>query len=247
MTFTNLQRRQIVVAGGLALLAALLTAIWVSNASGSGKVSGRLVTVYVATHDIATGTPGSSALANGAVVAKQVPSTAIVPDPVTSPNQISSLVALQPVLSGEQLTTRRFGTPLQQGVRMQLHGDSRILVIPGTQQQLLAGTLQAGDHVDVVASVKDGAQQTPYSRIVLHDLLVVQAPTSTSSGGFAGTASGGYSAAVQLTDAQAQSFFYVLQNGSWSFLLRPAGAGPDENLKATTSGTLIGGADTNAS
>ena len=74
---------------------------------------------------------------------------------MTNPAQVKGLYLTQPVYTGEQLTINRFALPKQQGIRAELKGDQRALQVPGTSDQVLAGTLIAGDRVDVVANLKD--------------------------------------------------------------------------------------------
>ena len=78
---------------------------------------------------------------------------------MTSPAQIKGLYLTQPVYAGEQLSLKRFALPSEQGVRAKLTGTQRALQVPGTTDQLLVGTLLAGDRVDVVASLKASAEQ----------------------------------------------------------------------------------------
>ena len=79
-----------------------------------------------------------------------------MPGYVSSPDQVASLLTTQTIFAGEQVTLRRFASHAQQGIRSQLHGTLRALSLPGTNDQLLAGTLKDGDHVDVMANLKTG-------------------------------------------------------------------------------------------
>ena len=56
--------------------------------------------------------------------------------------------------AGEQVTLRRFSDVAAQGIRSQLKGTLRAVQIAGDPNQLLAGTLKAGDHVDLVANLR---------------------------------------------------------------------------------------------
>src|SRR6476659_4002780 len=83
-----------------------------------------------------------------------VPRKAVVAGAISSPSQLSQYVATQDVFEGEQVSTRRFSPPTAQGIRAQLKGTQRAYQLPGDANQLLAGTVQAGDHVDVVGTWK---------------------------------------------------------------------------------------------
>jgi Flp pilus assembly protein CpaB len=176
--------------------------------------------VYIATHDIAAGTPGIDVV--HALKLVRVPPAAVVSDAVPNPAALAGQITLDPIYRGEQLTLRHFARA--GGVVAHLSGSMRAIQVAGDPNQLLAGTLHAGDHVDVVASFKAGTSQRPYGGTVLRNVLVLQAPkASTSSVG----GSSGYSAMLRLTDAQAQTFFFITKNGDWSLVLRPVAHAAD--------------------
>ena len=170
--------RNIIVAVSLALVAALLTSFYVSNYQRSVRKGEANVAVFVAAKDIPVGTAGAE-LARGRSLKKtEVAKRSVVPGSITDPAQLDQLVASQQILAGEQVTTRRFATPTEQGVSAQLKGTMRAIQVPGDSNQLLAGTLKAGDRIDVVASLKlGGAQEFTATRIVLRDIEVLEAPT----------------------------------------------------------------------
>ena len=101
---------------------------------------------------------------------------------------------LEPLYKGEQVSQLRFRSQAERGVRAQLTGNLRAFQVPGTEHQLLAGTLQEGDRVDVVAtinykfvnfgSVPQGTsnEELTASRVVLRDLLVLRPPKQESTG-----------------------------------------------------------------
>jgi Flp pilus assembly protein CpaB len=147
-----------------------------------------------------------------------VPIGTVVPTAVARPTDLAGRVAVAPVYRGEQITLRRFAGLQQQGIVGDLSGRLRALQIAGDADQVLAGTLRNGDHVDVVASLKTPTGQQPYGRTVLRNALVLRAPSGSSSQGGAASS---YSATLRVTDAQAQTLFFVIKNGDWSFVLRP--------------------------
>src|SRR5206468_10796630 len=107
------------------------------------------------------------------------PKKAIVAGAISSPDQLSQYIATQDVYEGEQVSTRRFAPPKEQGIRAQIKGTQRAYQVEGDQHQLLAGTLKAGDHVDVVATwgIKNPGQgsnseEAVVSRVALPDLPV---------------------------------------------------------------------------
>jgi Flp pilus assembly protein CpaB len=197
--------------------------------------------VYVASQDIPAGTSGADA---GSLLTEQeVAKRNVTPGAISTPEQLDGRVAAATIYAGEQVTTRRFTTEEAKGIRAQIEGNERALAVPGTSEQLLAGTLVAGDRVDVVGSwnVPENATHH-FSRVVLRDLLVLEAPESgvtTESVTNPQEATGGYSAILALTDAQAQKLFWVTQNGTWALQLRPTTDAADSPENAESAESLL--------
>jgi Flp pilus assembly protein CpaB len=237
---TSARTRNLLLAGILAVAAAALTALALNRARGGTAVAAPRPTtsVLVATRDLSVGTSLAGALASGAVAPRQVDTQSIESGALTSASAARADVVLQPIYRGEQIVSRRLGASGTGGLPSQLSGRLRVLQVAGDADQLLAATLHAGDHVDVVASVKTGPNSTPYSEVVLRDLLVLQAPQSEGSSSLGGQS---LTATVQLTDRQAQRLFYVMRNGDWSFLLRPSTKVTDTRMGPESASSVLEG------
>ncbi|MGZ4333114.1 MAG: Flp pilus assembly protein CpaB [Gaiellaceae bacterium] len=227
--------RNIIVAAALALLAVILTLVYVSHArSSSASSASAPVQVLVAARDIPIGTSGRALAGSGWLVTKGFQSSDVPSSAVTSAAQLASLVAIQPTYAGEQLVGRRFGTTQQEGVLSVLHGTYRIVQLPGDENQLLAGTLKEGNRVDVVGSVKvPESGQTHLSTIFLRDLLVVDAPGKASGVGAT------TSVELRVTTKQAQRLFWLQKNADWSLLLRPSIKAADKPVAPTSATSLL--------
>src|SRR4051812_36681129 len=142
--------RNIAVAVGLALIAALLTTFYVANYKRHVRQSESTASVYVAKRDIPAGTSGAELAKHGWIRTEDVAQRSVVPGAISSPDQVRTQLARETIYSGEQISLRRFADQAEQGVRAQLHGPLRAISVPGTTDQLLSGTLKDGDHVDVI-------------------------------------------------------------------------------------------------
>jgi Flp pilus assembly protein CpaB len=216
--------RNIFVAVGLAVVAALLTTFYVANYKRHVRQAESTVTVYVAKKDIPAGTPGVELAKHGWLATADVAQRTVVPGAISNADQVSRLVTTQPVYSGEQITLRRFATQAQLGIRSQLHGPLRAISLGGSIDQLLAGTLKDGDHVDVIANLKSGSCDTCLAvRDVVQNLLVLHAPPAASTGHAVSSASGGASVILAVSDRrEAQKVFYAVENAAgWTLQLRP--------------------------
>jgi Flp pilus assembly protein CpaB len=204
----------------LAAAAVAIVSVYVSQVRRDASSGGASVTVYVAKSDIGVGTPGAEIAAH-LLVPVSVPRRDVVPGAISDPGQIADSVLTQQIYKKEQVTVSRFASR-EGGVRSRISGNQRIIAVAGTPQQTLAGTLADGDRVDVVASWQSPEGATPahhLSRVLLRNLLVVAAPSTVVS------KTGSSIVELRMTDLEVEKFFWLVENGAWSLVLRPpAGA-----------------------
>jgi Flp pilus assembly protein CpaB len=248
------QLRNVVVAIVLGLLAVVLTAAYVTNYKKSVQHGQQDVGVLVASTDIPPGTSGAAIVSGHMLVRKTIPRTAVVPGAISSPDQIARLVSTQEVMVGEQVTTLRFGGANELGVRAQLKGTLRALQVAADPNQVLAGTLRAGDHVDLVGNMKvettGGGDTKHYDRVVLRNLLVLRAPTLPDAKSADLSSTQKYNVMLAVTDSQASKVLFVVKNadpnsssdGGWALQLRPVTNAADspENIESIDTILLDG-------
>ncbi len=211
------------IAVALAVIAAMLTSVYVSNYKRNVQNAEESVSVWVAKNDIPANTVGKDIVAGNLLSKQDVARRNVVPGAVSDPAQIDGQVLLQPLYAGEQATARRFGNPSEIGVHGQLKGTLRAIVVPGRPEQLLVGTVRAGDHVDVVADVPMD-KDDHFARVVLRDLLVLQAPESPGgTGKIANVNSGGSYVMLAVRDRQSSKLQWIIADGRdnvWTLALR---------------------------
>ena len=178
--------RNITIAIALAVVAALLTAFYVKNYQRDVRKDETNVPVYVAKVDIPAGTSGAQVARSGMMTKTEIVRRGVVPGAISNPAQLATQVATEPIYAGEQVSTRRFASPSESGVRAQLTGVQRAISIPGDEHQLLAGTLKAGDKVDLIATfgvkLVGSGEEHKFTRIVLRDVEVLRAPNTGAAG-----------------------------------------------------------------
>ena len=230
--------KNITIAVALALVAALLTSFYVTNYQRNVRQDETNVPVWVAARDIPAGTTGAEAQQKGMLAKSEVVRRHVVPGAISNPKQVAELVTSQPIFAGEQVSTRRFSSPSQRGIVAQLTGVQRAIAIPGDEYQLLAGTLKAGDKIDLVAtfSVPEGSQ-SHVTRIILRDIEVLRAPKGVlgDQEKLAGSQGGGFSVMLKVTDTQVQKLHWAFTAATkWHLELRPGTEGADspENVES---------------
>ncbi len=242
------QLRNVVIAVGLGLFAAVLTAIYVTSYRKHVQHGAQSVPVLVAAVDIPAGTAGSAIVSGHMLKTESVPRTALVPGAISDPKQIAHLATVDEVMAGEQVTVRRFGTAAQLGVRAQLKGTLRAIQIAADPNQILAGTLKSGDHVDLVGNLKVDAgasgNSLHYDRVVLRNLLVLKAPTLDTKGNIGNQK---YYVMLAVTDAQSAKLLFVTKNsdpngapdGGWALELRPVTSAADSPDTVDSIATVL--------
>ena len=216
--------RNILIAVGLAVVAALLTVFYVSNYKSTVRSDAETVSVLVAAADIPQGMLGQQIVEKKLLTTQEIPRKAIVNGTIAKPEDINGLIATQPIYIGEQVTARRFGPLEAAGVRDQLRGTYRVMQIMGDDAQLLQGVLRPGDHVDVVASIKYPSEdsQKHFSKVVLSDVLVLRTSGEDDAQASVVDPNGGDGwVMLRLTDSQAQKLYFVYANNDWWLTLRP--------------------------
>jgi Flp pilus assembly protein CpaB len=232
--------RNIGIAVALAVLAALLTIFYVTNYKHSVQSGEELVPVYVAAGEISVGTSGSEVGDRNLLKAVEVARRNVVPGAISEPDQIEQLVATERVYEGEQVTLNRFKPLGEQGVQAQLKGRLRAMQVPGSEHQLLLGTLQTGDRVDFVGSLDCECNRMNITRVVLRDLLVLKAPLGADvESKLSARPDEAYSVLLAVSDAQSQKLFHVIKHGEWSLELRPVTDAADSKPTAESDLSII--------
>src|SRR5438309_3247412 len=194
----------------LAAFAGLLTIFYVTQYKRHVQHGETKVSVLVAARDIPAGTTGAEVVGHHYLSTETVPRRTVVPGAVSSSDQLNNLVVTQQIFTGEQVTTRAFGTSTELGIRAQIRGNERAFQLPGDQNSLLAGTLKEGDHVDVVANWSSGGDNSnSVSKIVLRNILVLQPPAEPTSSSHLGSSSADFSVQLRVTDSQSQKLFWA--------------------------------------
>jgi Flp pilus assembly protein CpaB len=195
-------------------------------------------TVLVATGVIQKGAAGGAISSQGlfkptTIIAKQVSAGA-----VADASALVGKVAAANIYPGQQLTLADFTPGV--GIASGLSANERAVSVPVGAAPGLSGNLAAGDHVDIYVGLTSDAsgRQTPELRVLASNILVLQAPTS-SSGGIASASGGGGNVTLAVTDSLAPTVMFASSNGTLWLALRPGNAANPNPRQIVTLQTLL--------
>jgi Flp pilus assembly protein CpaB len=246
LSLSRYRFRNTAIAGALAIAGAQLVLLYVASYRQDVQSGEDKVEVFVAAKDIPEGTDGPSVAGGGYMRKETVLKRNVIQGAITGPTQITNLATGQKILEGEQITTRQFHPVAEQGVLANISINRRAMTVPGDGDSLLAGIVKDGDHVDVLANINfvverggssGGDKRRVASRVILRDLLVLRAPSGSSSSDI-GTAQQS-SITLALTDVQAQKLLFALKNGTFWLMLRPVAKPADSPEKVETIESIL--------
>ena len=247
--------RNIGLALALAIGAVLLVFYYVGQERNRLQDGEELVSVWVATKNIPEGTAGATLESGNYIESAKVERDLVAPGALLQPNDVTNKIVANTIYKGEQVSQLRFRSEAEKGIRGQLTGTLRAVQVPGSNDQLLAGTLESGDRVDIVSTINykfvnfgpapEGApnEDLTATRTVLRDILVLRPATQSSGGSKVGDGASDKELAVLLavTDAQSQKLNFVTRPDGpyWTLQLRPALDAADSPESVETVGTIL--------
>jgi Flp pilus assembly protein CpaB len=238
---TTYRLRNLGVAAGLALAAVVLVAAYLTNYKRHVQNGEKHIAVYVAAKPIPAGTAAADLLNSNLIRKTTVLERTLVPGFVSDPTKLANLYVTRPLFTNEQVTLDSFGKANARGIQGQLAGTDRAIQVTGTPEQLMAGTLRVGDHVDVVASWKIGKDDSVrVSRTLIRDVIVLKAPdVGTKASITSGTSGNTASAQLKMSDTESRELFWMMVNGDWSLELRSPVQASNGKDAYDDAGTLL--------
>lgn len=181
----------IIIAVILALAAAGLVWWYVSSVREESEAETQTQAVLVATATIPARTTGEDVVANRLVTVQNVPANLVAPGAIGDQNELKGRVVSTEIARGQQIVASQLVAPEAiSAVGSQLEKGMRAISLPIDRASAVAGTMKAGDRVDVIASFKnetitqanasDGALLVPAERERVQGVTGVDSETSRS-------------------------------------------------------------------
>jgi Flp pilus assembly protein CpaB len=220
--------RNIVIAVVFAAVAAALVASYTGKVEQRAAERADTVPVLKAARDVPAGTPVAEALADGAFVADDVVEADRVVGAFTSEREVNAaLVTRHTIVAGQQITGAMLGESPTVRIPDRLRGTTRAQQIELDDNAVLFGTLQTGDHVDLLGSYEGKDPLDAVSRIIARDVEVLwaAAPTPESTGTTSETELS--SVVLALPDAALPKVNFTLAAGDLWLVARPTSGADD--------------------
>jgi pilus assembly protein CpaB len=201
---------------GIVLALLVIAAFVLVAINASTGSSGPQQTVVVATKDLPSRIPIDSA----SLELKAIPTAGYPNLLFTRIEDVKGMIPLVTIVTGEAITSNLVAKPGEslgaQSEFLPIPSGYVAETIPTSEQQGVAGYVQPGDYISVIATVTSGAKVA--SKTVFTDLHVIRVGMDTSAAGGA-AASTATSLTVVVTECQAEYITWFLTNASLKYTL----------------------------
>lgn len=189
-----------------------------------------LVSVVVATSDIAAGTDLTDAIADGAFRSISVPADVAVPGAITDVSELEGRATASAIVAGEQIPTARLeGTVV--GGTLGIPAQHEALTVALEAPRAAGGAIRKNDHVTVYGTFKglsDDASGGSATVVLVPNVEVLDVSSPVAGG--LGSSDAELSITLALRHRDAQDVVFALEQGSvWLGLLPPGEQAPNRD------------------
>lgn len=215
-TLTGLTSRRPFTILGIVLALVVIAAFVLVALNASTGSTGPTETVVVASKDL----PPRIPIDSGSLEVKTI-STAGLPNLLfTKIDDVAGMIPLVTIVSGQAITSNLVAKPgesaVPQSEYLQIPSGFVALTIPTSEEQGVAGYIQPGDYISVIATVTSGAKVA--SKTVFTDVHVIRVGMDASAAGGAASATAS-SLTVVVTECQAEFITWFLTNAALKYTL----------------------------
>jgi pilus assembly protein CpaB len=203
---------------GIVLALLVIAAFVLVAINASTGTTGPTQRVVVATRDL----PPRIPIDSGSLEIQEIPTAGYPNILFTKIEDVKGMIPLVTIVTGEAITSNLVAKPGQslgaQSAFLPIPSGYVGLTIPTSEQQGVAGYVQPGDYISVIATVTSGIKVA--SKTVFIDLHVIRVGMDTgAAGGGAGSATTATSLTVVVTECQAEYITWFLTYASLKYTL----------------------------
>lgn len=228
-----------VALGGIAaLMAAFVLVLYLNQYRDSVTAESEPVTVLVAKKLIEKGMPGDVIGVRRLFDSEEAPRNHLREGAITDPSTLRGRVAAQDIYPGQQLTVADFSLTATHSIGATLSGKQRAIALPLDSARGLIGKAEAGDRVDVFASLDpEGGRGTAIVKVIVQNALVLDAPAESVAGVGANQTA---NVVLRVNRDEAVTMAYAVDNGKVWVVLRPRAGTPRTKPGVVTERTVLG-------
>jgi pilus assembly protein CpaB len=181
----NTRRITLIVAVVLAIGTGIITLRFLSSLNQQNQAQQQQVElkpIVIANRDI----PARLKITPDMLTKTTRPANEVEPQALSDPKQAEGDIALITIPQGSTLTASKVGQPAEVGLTARLKPGMRAITIPVDRVKAVAGLIQSGDRVDILASVGRGVGIPPKTFTIIRGALVLAMGTELESTGAAG-------------------------------------------------------------
>ena len=178
----NTRRITLIVAVLLAVGTGILTLRYLSSINQQAQTQSQTVEskpIVIANRDI----PARAKITPEMLTRVNRPANEVEPDALTDPKQAEGDVALISIPANSTVTDTKVGRPAELGLTSRLQPGMRAVTIPVDRVKAVAGLVEPGDKVDVMASVPRGAGVPPRTYAIIRGSTVLAVNESLDQAG----------------------------------------------------------------
>jgi len=165
----NKRTLTLAIAAILALGAGLLAFDYLASVKKGAALTSPLRPVLVANADI----PARTKLTPLMVHVVRRPSDSVDPNAMTSLSSVNGQISFVTIPANSTMTSSNVGRPQSLALPVRLREGMRAMTIPVDMVKSVAGLIEAGDYVDVVAVPPRGADAQPKAFTIMRDIEVL--------------------------------------------------------------------------
>lgn len=234
----------IALSAGAALLAGVILLTYLHRYRESVNTSSRPMTVLVAKTLIEKGTPGNVIGTEGLFQTSAVPRDELKEGAIVDPADLKGLVAAEDIYPNQPLAISNFTAGNADAVSTNVIKYERGISIPLDEAHGMIGKVQQGDYVDVIAGFSvegPNGKQYPVTRVLVQDVLVLDAPDAKGAAGLGASATTAKTVALRMTDEESAQVAFAVDNGKVWIVVRPkTGAEQHQPTVVTLERLLLG-------
>lgn len=238
----NQRRTTLIIALVLALGAGWLLLSYLSNLQHQAQASGAPVRILVAAEQIPARVQITPAMLG--IVTR--PASAVDPNAITDPKQALGALSLVTIPAGAAVTASMIGHPSDVGLTVRLRPGMRAVNIQIDKIKGLAGLVQPGDRVDVIAEPPKQGPRPPHAATILRGIrvLAVGADLESASATPSPDEQNATTVTLEVTPKQADLLVMADLNTTLRLALRspkePINSEPTEALHFQSAGAAPG-------